>query len=190
MRRAGLIWGALFCALFVPSVLAGFSPLLAWRSPVYIIAGFAGIVALAALVLQPILALGAVPGLSAGQSRRLHRGLGLTLALAVAVHVGGLWITSPPDVVDVLAFRSPTPFGLWGALAMWMVFAAAGLAILRRRLPLRPIAWRGAHMGVALAAIVTTVLHAVLIEGAMEPWSKWVLIATTRAIYTLWPRPR
>ena len=45
--------------------------------------------------------------------------------LTVIVHVAGLWLTSPPDVIDVLLFRSPTPFSAWGAIAMWAVFAAA-----------------------------------------------------------------
>ena len=37
--------GPLIAAIAVPVVVAGFSPYLAWRSPIYIAAGFAGIIA-------------------------------------------------------------------------------------------------------------------------------------------------
>ena len=45
--RATLIWAALAIVIGVPIAAAAASPLLAWRGPVYITAGFAGIVALA-----------------------------------------------------------------------------------------------------------------------------------------------
>ena len=32
------------------------------------------------------------------------------MAVAVVIHVAGLWITSPPDMIDALLFTSPTPF--------------------------------------------------------------------------------
>ncbi len=50
-----LIWAALVIAIAVPVIAAAFSPLLAWRAPVYIIAGFAGILAMGLLLFQPVL---------------------------------------------------------------------------------------------------------------------------------------
>lgn len=168
--RGALIWVALAFAVVVPILAATQSPLLQWRDPIYIIAGFAGIVALALLLVQPLLILGALKGVPA---RRLHVCSGAGLVLAVIVHVAGLWITSPPDVIDVLLFRSPTPFSVWGAVAMWAVFVAALLAAFRKRIGLR--LWRVGH-SVAVAVVITgTVVHAWLIQGAMETVTKGAL---------------
>lgn len=172
MPRPGVlaVWLALIAAISVPVVVAGFSPYLAWRSPIYIAAGFAGIIGLGLLLLQPLLAARVLPGLTAMNSRMVHRWVGCTLIVMLALHVGGLWITSPPDVVDALLFRSPTPFSAWGVAAMWAGFAAAALAALRSRL-----GWRLAHASLALVTILGTVVHALLIEGAMETVTKATL---------------
>lgn len=153
----------------VPVIAAGFSPLLQWRQPIYIIGGFAGILAMALMLMQPLLA----PGVAPVASRRVHQALGLMIVLLVVVHVAGLWITSPPDVIDVLLFRSPTPFGVWGALAMWAVFAAGVLAVFRQRLGLR--LWRWGHTGAVSLAVIGTALHAIQIDGAMEGVTKAIL---------------
>ena len=123
------------------------------------------------LVVQPLLALGVLPGAVFG--RRMHRVLGAGLVLFVVVHVGALWITSPPDVVDTLTFTSPTSFFAWGVIAMWSVFAAALLAVFRKRLG--PRHWRLFHGVLTFVIALGTVIHAVLIEGRMEPVSKAVL---------------
>jgi hypothetical protein len=117
--RAVLIWARLAVALVAPVAIAATSPLLAWRQPVYIAAGFAGVVAMGLLLLQPLLAGGYLPGLGTRVGRLAHRRVGVALVAAVVLHVAGLWITSPPDVVDALLFRSPTPFSAWGVVAMW-----------------------------------------------------------------------
>lgn len=173
--RAILIWVALAAIVLVPIAAAAQSPLLQWRQPVYIAAGFAGVLALVLLVVQPLLAGGYLPGLSAMRGRVLHRWTGTILVLVVIVHVAGLWITSPPDVIDALLFRSPTPFSVWGVLAMWAVFLSALLALFRRKLRLRPRTWRLAHTAFALVIVAGTVIHALLIEGTMETTSKVVL---------------
>ena len=129
--RVILLWAALVAAIAVPIAAAVTSPLLAWRHPVYIAAGFAGVVALALLLLQPMLIGGYLPGLLAHRGRRAHRWIGGALVVAVVIHVGGLWITSAPDVIDALLFASPTPFSAWGVIAMWAVFAAALSAAFR-----------------------------------------------------------
>ncbi|MEO9780680.1 MAG: ferric reductase-like transmembrane domain-containing protein [Sedimentitalea sp.] len=168
-----LIWIALAISIAVPLGVATQSPLLAWRQPVYIIAGFAGVTALALLLLQPLLIGGYLPGLPERRGRSVHRIVGVCLVGAVVVHVAGLWITSPPDVIDALLFVSPTPFSDWGVIAMWAVFAAALLAMLRKRL--RPNVWRIGHTVCVVLAVVMSVAHAMLVEGTMGMVSKIML---------------
>ncbi|MEO1281109.1 MAG: ferric reductase-like transmembrane domain-containing protein, partial [Pseudomonadota bacterium] len=168
---------AIAAAVLVPIAAAATSPLLAWRDPVYIAAGFAGVVALGLMLIQPLLIGGYLPGLSAYRSRRAHRWIGGLLVAAVMLHVGGLWVTSPPDVVDALLFASPTPFSAWGVIAMWAIFASALLAVLRRRLRLRPRTWRIGHTVLATVIVFGTVVHSMLIEGTMETVSKAALCA-------------
>ena len=179
--RLTLIWAALTAAVCVPIAAAAASPLLAWRDAVYILAGFAGIIALGLLLVQPLLIGGYLPGFSAYRGRRAHRWIGGVLVAAVVIHVGGLWITSPPDMIDALLFASPTPFSPWGVIAMWAIFAVALLAALRRRLGLRPRTWRIAHMLFAIVIVVGSVVHGVLIEGTMETVSKVALCALVLA---------
>ncbi|NVO57255.1 ferric reductase-like transmembrane domain-containing protein [Rhodobacteraceae bacterium B1Z28] len=175
LTRMILIWVALTCAVAVPVLAAAASPYLAWRDPIYILAGFAGIVGMGLLLVQPLLAGGYLPGLSTARSRYLHRCVGAALVAAVVIHVLGLWITSPPDVVDALLFVSPTPFSAWGVIAMWAMFAAALLALLRRRLRVRFRPWRLGHATLALVTVVGSVVHVMLIEGTMEIMSKTAL---------------
>ena len=146
LARVALIWAALAAAIGVPIALAATSELLAWRGPVYIVAGFAGIIALGLVLVQPLLIGGYLPGLTGYRGRRAHYWIGGALVVAVVVHVGGLWITSPPDMIDALTFTSPTPFSPFGVIAMWAIFAVALLAAFRRRLGLAPRTWRIAHM--------------------------------------------
>ena len=136
-----------------------------------------GIIALGLMLVQPALIGGYLPGLSAYRSRRAHHWIGGALAVAVAVHVGGLWITSPPDMIDALLFASPTPFSPWGVVAMWAIFAVALLAALRRRLGLRLRTWRIVHLPLAVVIATGGVVHAMLVEGTMETMSKAALCA-------------
>jgi len=189
--RATLIWVALALAVCVPIAAAAASPLLAWRGPVYILAGFAGIVGLGVMLFQPLLIGGYVPGLAARMGRRAHLWIGGALVAAVVIHVGGLWITSPPDMIDALLLVSPTPFSPFGVIAMWAIFSVAFLAALRRRLGLRPRTWRIVHVLLAIVIVAGTVIHAILIEGAMETVSKsalcaLVLAAAIKVIGDLW----
>jgi predicted ferric reductase len=173
--RAVMVWALLAATVAVPLVLAGTSPLLAWRDPIYITGGFAGVVALCLLLFQPLLAHGVLPGLATARSRRVHRWMGAVLVLAVVIHVAGLWITSPPDIIDALTFTAPTPFSAWGVIAMWALFAAALTGVLRRRLRLRPRLWRKVHATLATVVVGGSAVHALLIEGTMETISKSVL---------------
>jgi predicted ferric reductase len=184
LARAALIWAALAAAIGVPLAVAATSPLLAWRGAIYILAGFAGIIALGLVLVQPLLIAGYLPGLSDYRGRRVHHWIGGALVLTVVVHVAGLWITSPPDMIDALLLTSPTPFSPFGVIAMWTIFAVAMLAALRRRLGLRPRTWRIAHMSLAAVIVVAAVVHAMLIEGAMETVSKTALCVLVVAAAT------
>jgi predicted ferric reductase len=172
---------ALAAAIGVPIAAAAFSPQLEWRDPVYILAGFAGIIALGLVLVQPLLIGGYLPGLSAYRGRRAHHWIGGALAAAVLLHVGGLWITSPPDMIDALLLASPTPFSPFGVIAMWAIFAVAMIAALRRRLGLRARTWRIVHMPLAIVIVTGSVVHAMLIEGTMETMSKAALCALVLA---------
>jgi len=184
LARVTLIWAALAAAVGVPIAAAATSPLLAWRDPLYILAGFSGIIALGLVLVQPLLIGGYLPGLSAYRSRRSHYWIGGALAVAIVVHVGGLWITSPPDMIDALLFTSPTPFSPFGVIAMWAIFAVAIIAALRRRLGLRAQTWRIFHMPLAIVIVAGSVVHCILIEGAMETVTKVALCALVLAAAT------
>jgi predicted ferric reductase len=173
--RAALIWAVVAAAIGVPMLLAATSPYLQWRDAIYIAAGFAGILALGLLLVQPLLIAGYLPGLSAIRARRVHRWIGGALVVAILIHVAGLWFTSPPDMLDALLFRSPTLFSPFGVIAMWAIFATATLALVRRRLRLRT--WRITHASLAAVIVGCSVVHGVLIEGTMETMSKAALCA-------------
>ena len=174
MRLKGtLIWAALVAAVCVPMALAATSDLMAYRGPVYIVAGFAGMIALGLVLVQPLLIAGYLPGLAAFRGRRAHHWIGGALVLLVVVHVGGLWITSPPDMIDALTFTSPTPFSPFGVTAMWAIFAVALLAAFRRTMG--PRAWRIIHLSLAAVIVAGGVAHAMLVEGTMEVVSKAAL---------------
>lgn len=186
--RDVFVWVLIAVAMAVPLTAAAYSPLLAWRDPIYILAGFAGIWSMCLLVVQPLLAAGVLPRLSRLQGRRIHIWVGACVVAFVTLHVIGLWITSPPDVVDALLFRSPTAFSNWGVVAMWLVFVTALLAAARRRLRLRPRHWRALHLLLVSVIAGCTIAHAKLIEGTMEPSSKIALsvVITGALAYAIW----
>ncbi len=188
--RAALIWTGLATAVAAPIAIAASSPLLAWRAPIYIASSFAGMVAMTLLLIQPLLAGGYLPGLPPRPGRRVHRWVGGALAVFVFAHVAGLWLTNAPDVIDALLFDSPTPFSVWGVVAMWATFLAALLAMLRGRLRIGPDVWRIGHTVLAVVIVVGSVVHALLVEGTMGPVSKaafcaLVLAATAKVLVDL-----
>lgn len=188
--RAALIWAVVAGTIVASLAVAATSPLLAWRGSIYVVAGFAGVVSLALVLLQPLLAAGYLPGLPLPRGRQLHRWVGVVLVAAIIVHVAGLWLTSPPDVVDALLFDSPTPFSAWGVVAMWAAFAAALLAALRRPLRIKPRLWRLGHTVLVVLVVLGGVVHAMLIDGTMGSVSKLalctlVVAATAVALFDL-----
>ncbi|MCG6884004.1 MAG: ferric reductase-like transmembrane domain-containing protein [Silicimonas sp.] len=180
--RGIVIWASLLALFFWTALAAATSPFLAYRQPIYVAAGFAGLFGMVLLVLQPLLAAGMLPGVSIAKGRRVHRWTGGLLVAAVVLHVTGLWITSPPDVIDVLLFRSPTPFSVWGAVAMWALFGTGVVAILRYRFSRAPRTWRRLHMAFATIVVAGSAVHALLIEGTMGTASKTVLCLLAAAL--------
>lgn len=188
--QAFLAWALVLAVMAVPAVIAAFNPWLAYRNAAYIAGGFAGIIGMALFVLQPLLAAGYLPGMPAVKERRWHRWVGTAIIACVVLHVGGLYLTSPPDTLDALLLVAPTPFSVYGVTAMWGIVLTALLVAFRRRLGLGYAAWRLIHNTLALVVAVATVIHALLIEGAMEPLSKWILciavLASTTGTLTLY----
>ena len=72
LAKVTLIWAALAAAIGMPIALAATSDLLAYRGPVYVIAGFTGIMALGLVLVQPLLIGGYLPALSGYRGRRVH----------------------------------------------------------------------------------------------------------------------
>jgi len=177
--RGALLWIAVIAVSLVSIFAASQSSLLAYRDPVYIAAGFAGVVAMVLLLFQPLLAAGFLAGLAGVQGRRVHKWIGVVVVFLIAAHVVGLWITSPPDVIDALLFSSPTPFSHWGVIAMWCLLGTGCVALWRRKM--KPRSWRLVHKTLAIIIVVSAVVHAMLIEGTMEVLSKSLLCAMVLA---------
>ena len=175
--RTALAWGAAALVVAVPFLIAAASPFHAYRSAPYVAASLAGVLGLGLLFVQPLLAAGWLPGARLARLRRWHRRVGATLVTLVAIHVGGLLIASPPDAIDALLLRSPTPFSVWGVIAMWAVVLTGLLVALRGRMRLRPARWAAIHNALALVVVLGTIVHAVQIEGTMGTMSKWALCA-------------
>lgn len=174
MRPGGaLIWAAVALVAVGPVAIAAASPLQVGRGVAYVTGGMAGVAALALLWLQPLLGAGYLPGVNLAQARRWHRRLGLVLVAAVVLHIGGLFLASPPDTIDALLLVSPTPFSVYGVIALWSVVLTAVLVATRKRFD--PAWWRIVHNGLALVVVVATVIHALMIEGAMGAMSKLIL---------------
>ena len=151
------------------------SPLHDSRDFIYSFAGMAGVVGLVLLLVQPLLAAGLLPGVRQPHARKWHQRLGVAITLAVLLHVGGLYLTSPMDAMDALLLVSPTPFSVYGVIAMWGFLLTLVFVAVRRRIGLSAKAWRMAHTGMVGVVVGATLAHVMLIEGTMGAMSKLVL---------------
>lgn len=170
-----LVWLVLAAAMIGPIAIAVTSPVLVGRDAAYFVSGIAGVTALALLLMQPLLAAGYLPGLRVMQERRWHRWLGSCIFIAVLLHVGGLYITSPPDTIDALLLLSPTLFSVYGVIALWSLIFTVLFVVLRARAGLRYGTWRVLHNGLVVVVVVASVVHALMIEGTMGSGSKLAL---------------
>jgi predicted ferric reductase len=170
-----LAWTMLAAATLIPLWLAATSPLQASRDAYWVSGAIAGVVALALMLAQPLLAAGDVMGSSIPKTRRWHRWAGAVVVAAVAWHVIGLYISSPEDVADALLLVAPTPFSVYGVIGLVAVLLTAVLVALRSKSGLRYGIWRAVHNGLALVFVIASVVHAMLIEGAMNQTSKIIL---------------
>ncbi len=170
-----VVWLLLAVCMLAPVGLAAASPLQASREALWIFGGMAGVVALALLLVQPLLAASLLPGPSIPAERRWHRWIGATIIAAVVLHVGGLYLYSPDDISDALLLISPTPFAVYGVIGLGGVVLTALLVAARSRSGMRYVTWRIVHNVVSLVVVVSSVVHALLIEGAMGVVSKAIL---------------
>ena len=60
---------------------------------------------------------------------------------------------------------------------MWTIFLTGLIAALRRRLRISPRQWQWVHMALAVVIVVSTIVHALLIDGTMGALSKAMLCA-------------
>jgi len=180
-----IIWVVLAGAMTSPMAIAATSPLLGARTGVYIMAGMAGVVALALLLIQPLLVAGFLPGLALARARLWHRWVGTGIAIGVALHVGGLYLTSPPDTLDALLLVAPTPFSIYGVIGMWSVVITIILVALRPRTGIGYKTWRIIHNALSAIVVVTSVVHALMIEGTMGNLSKQILCFLIVAIMVI-----
>ena len=168
----------IWAAMVVPIALATTSPYLAYRVPLYIAAGFAGIVAMSLFVLQPLLECPVRALIAPATARRWHRIIGASILILILAHAVGLYFVSPPDTIDASLLRAPTWFSLFGVVALWGAVLTALLAMTRLKLPMRPRSWERLHQSIASIIVIATALHAIQIEGAMEVMSKTLLAGT------------
>ena len=86
----------------MPIAAAAASPLLEWRGPVDILAGFAGIIALGLVLVQPLLIGGYLPGLSGYRGRRAWRIAHMTLAVVIVIGsvVHGMLVEGTMEMVS------------------------------------------------------------------------------------------
>jgi predicted ferric reductase len=178
---AALAWGLLAACVLVPIGIAAANPLQASRDALWIGGGLAGAVALALMLVQPLLAAGALPGAAASTGRWWHRRLGVSIAALIGLHVFGLYLSSPEDIADALMLVAPTPFSVYGVIGLAGIALTLALVALRSRAGLRYVTWRIIHNGLALIVVGASIAHALLIEGAMGVVSKATLCALVLA---------
>ncbi|CAN7278953.1 ferric reductase-like transmembrane domain-containing protein [Bosea sp. LjRoot237] len=183
--RRGLAWLAIAAVATIPVVAAAASPLQRGREFLWVIGGMAGVVALSLLFVQPLLTATAPVLMPAARGLRWHRWGGIAIVAAVALHIGALYAYSPEDVMDALLLVAPTPFSLYGVISLWCLVLTAILAAMRRRLRLSHRNWRIAHSVLAVAIVSAGVVHAILIEGAMEETSKLMVCIAALAATTV-----
>ncbi|MGQ7847254.1 ferric reductase-like transmembrane domain-containing protein [Granulosicoccus sp. 3-233] len=194
-RIRWILWGAAVCMLVLPLTLAMLSPLQAGREFTYVTGALAGVLALSLLFVQPMLAAGFLPGLGTSRARRWHRRLGLVLLAAVALHILGLYLASPDDMRDALLLVAPTPFSLYGVVALVAVALTGLSAALRSRFRSRIHHWNRIHSALTVVVVTATLVHAWMIDGTMNGLSKMIAcaviaVATIAAlVYRQWVRP-
>ncbi|MGO4665442.1 ferric reductase-like transmembrane domain-containing protein [Bosea sp. 2RAB26] len=191
MSRAGADGGRRIAAWFLvaaiaaaPVIAAGLSPLLGGRELLWLTGGMAGVVALSLLFVQPLLMAAAPPLLAARDGIRWHRLCGIAIVAAVALHVGALYAYSPEDVTDTLLLVAPTPFSVYGVISLWCLVLTAVLAATRRAMRLDFRLWRILHSILAVSVVGAGAIHAILIEGAMEEYSKLAICIAAMAATT------
>lgn len=158
----------------VPLLLSALSPLQTTRDVLWITGSLAGVASMSLLFLQPLWLL-ASSFTRYTRARHWHRWGGVAIVAAVLLHVGALYVTSPPDVLDALLFVSPTPFSVYGVTGLIAVLLLAVLSAWRMAGGRNTARWRMAHGMLGMVVVVLGGVHAWLIDGTMSPASKLIL---------------
>lgn len=153
--------------VILPLVVALVSPLQTGREAIWVIGALAGVLALSLLVIQVLLPTPWLRGIIIGDDSRVHRLLGIAIAVIVIVHVGGLYVTSPDDIADALVLQAPT-YSRLGVLSAWCLALSLGLALARRKLALTYSDWQIVHAFLAVVVVTTAVAHTVMIRGTLD----------------------
>ncbi|WP_100963995.1 ferric reductase-like transmembrane domain-containing protein [Bosea sp. FBZP-16] len=183
--RRRIAWLAIAAVAIIPVVAAALSPLQRGREFLWVVGGMAGVAALSLLFVQPLLTATAPVLMQPARGLRWHRWGGIAIVAGVALHVGALYAYSPEDVMDALLLVAPTPFSLYGVISLWCLVLTAILAVMRRRLRFSHRNWRIAHSVLAVAIVSAGSVHAILIEGAMEEFSKLMVCIAALAATTV-----
>ncbi len=82
-------------------------------------------------------------------------------------------------------------FSVFGVIALVGVIATAAIAKLRKSIA--PRLWLGLHQALSALAVGATLIHALQIQGAMEPTSKWAIAVAALAatvVSVMWRQKR
>ena len=167
-RKLRLV-AALAALALLPLALALTDAHLAAGLPALVISTAAGVLAVSALVLQPLLVARLRPSAGALARRQVgwHRALGTIVLALVLVHVGALFVLEVDDTLFALSPDGPTR-GRMALLATIALLGVVALGATRGRLRLSDSSWRILHAYLGVLVIVLGVGHAVLTDGALD----------------------
>ena len=166
-RRARALGAAAVAIVAAPVALALTDRHLAGASPALVLSTGAGVLAVSALVVQPLLARG-------GRIAR-HQVLGSVALVLVLVHVGALFAEAPDDAWFAMSPDGPTRARM-ALIATVALFGVVALGVLRQRLPLAAGTWRVLHAYLAVVVLALGIGHAVLTDGALDDAGTAVLL--------------
>ena len=170
-------------ALAGPFVLIAMRDRAAPRPFMFELGSGLGIAALSLLALQLVLParLPVLAEIGAEVAVRLHRRLADIMLAAVAAHVAAVMVADPTRLGLLTFFGAP-----WRAQAAIGSVAALGVlmvtSIVRRRIRLSYVLWRGFHLSLGALALVLAVIHTIGVGRYLATGpAEWALVALTAA---------
>ena len=154
--------------LAAPLPLAVLDPHVRAAGPVLLIAVLTGGLSLSGLVAQSALPTRwrwLRPALNADQVLRWHRRIAALVVVGVVLHLVALAVEDPAEFVHLIGPSAPLR-AKFAVVATGALFLLCVLSIWRQQLRLRYDIWRATHLGLTAIAVVTAVLHSVLVKHA------------------------